>query len=100
MPSGRGLPGSRAVLHTFGAMSSNGKVDCRQCLHFRSAPYEAREDGCYFPGNMEAKQSATYLDEQQLAGDHEKINRRGDCTDFQARAEKLPWWRRLMDVGA
>ena len=81
-------------------MVSSTKVDCRRCVHFRGAPYEARLDGCYFPGNMPAKQSARYLDEQQQAGDHERINRNGDCPDHQARVVKEPWWRRIMDVGA
>ena len=76
------------------------KVACENCVHFRSAPYEARKDGCYLPDNMPAKQSARYLDEQQLAGDHRKINLRGDCPDHEARPVELPWWRTLFRVGA
>ena len=73
---------------------------CQNCQHFRSAPYEARKAGCYFPDNMKSKQSDAFLDEQQLAGDHEKINLRGDCPDYVARELKLPFWRRLWSVGA
>lgn len=60
------------------------KVDCKKCRHFRSAPYEAKKEGCYFPANMPQKQTDAFLDEQQIPGDHRAINRRGDCPDFQA----------------
>ena len=76
------------------------KVDCRNCVHFRSAPYEARLEGCYFPGNMPVKQSARYLDEQQQPGDHERINRNGDCPDYEERAERVPFWQRIFSLGA
>ncbi len=75
--------------------STSGPADCRRCRHFRSAPYEARLEGCYFPDNMVSKQSAGYLDEQQQPGRHDKINRKGDCKDFVARDEAIPFWRRL-----
>jgi len=75
------------------------KRDCRLCKHFRSAPYEARIEGCYFPGNMKSKQGAFYLDEQQIPGKHEVINRRGDCPDYAARPAKLPIWKRLFAEG-
>lgn len=81
-------------------MSRTEKVECSHCVHYRSAPYQARIDGCYFPGNMPGKQSAPYLDEQQLPGDHDKINRKGDCPDYEAREAKAPWWRRILEVGA
>ncbi len=76
------------------------KVVCRECQHFRSAPYEARLEGCYFPKNMVSKQKVAYLDEQQLPGDHEQINRNGDCPDFLARARKPSLWKRLWAMGA
>ena len=75
---------------------SKKKNECKHCSHFRAAPYEAREDGCYFPDNMPSKQSARYLDEQQIAGDHQKINLRGDCKDFEARVQKVSFWQRLL----
>ncbi len=71
------------------------KVHCKNCTHFRFAPYESRLEGCYFPGNMKSKQDAFYLDEQQLPGKHEEINFHGDCADYQARAKKESFWRRL-----
>jgi len=76
-------------------MSTN-KVECKNCKHFRAAPYQARVDGCYFPANMPSKQSATYLDEQQIAGDHEKINLRGDCKDFEAKPARAPFLQWLL----
>ncbi len=72
------------------------KNHCENCVHFRSAPYEAKTAGCYLPSNMPQKQKLACLDEQQLPGDHETINLRGDCPDFSARAVRLPWWKRLL----
>ena len=76
------------------------KVDCRDCIHFRSAPFEARHAGCYLPKNMPVKQKDAYLDEQQLPGNHEKINILGDCPDFQAHEPKLSLWQRILSLGA
>lgn len=81
-------------------MRSKHRVECRNCRFFRSAPYEARVEGCFLPDNMPAKQKAAYLDEQQIPGDHEKINLRGDCPDFQRRAARQAWWRRVLSLGA
>ena len=75
-------------------------VRCVDCVHFRSAPYEAGREGCYLPANMSSKQTAAYLDEQQIPGDHWKINIRGDCADFEPRPERAPLWQRLFDLGA
>ena len=72
------------------------RVECQNCQHFRSAPYEARWAGCYLEKNMPGRQKDAFLDEQQVAGDHEKINIRGDCPDYLARESKLPFWRRLL----
>ncbi len=76
------------------------KADCRTCIHFRSAPYEARIEGCYLEKNMVSKQKAAYLDEQQLPGKHEKINLRGDCPDHEVEPKKLSFWERLFAVSA
>jgi hypothetical protein len=76
------------------------EVHCADCTHFRSAPYEARIEGCYFPGNMPAKQKQDFLDEQQIPGDHRVINRRHDCPDFEARPAKPSFWRRLLSLDA
>jgi hypothetical protein len=81
-------------------MSTPTRVDCRTCKHFRSAPYEARLEGCYLEKNMVSRQKQAFLDEQQQPGNHEKINFHGDCPDYQARARKPSLWRRLWALGA
>lgn len=81
-------------------MGSPAKVDCRRCEHFRSAPYEAKFEGCYLEKNMPSKQKLTCLDEQQLPGNHIKINLRADCPDFLARPQKKSLWQRLLAIGA
>ena len=78
----------------------SNKVDCRRCVFFRSAPYEAKREGCYHPDLMKAKQKDSYLDEQQLPGDHEVINRLGDCEHFSPRMERPSFWRRLFSMQA
>jgi len=70
-------------------------VDCHDCRHFRQAPYEAKRDACYHPEHMNAKQGAAYLDEQQVPGNHEAINLRGDCAEFEARPKPASLWTRL-----
>ena len=79
---------------------SRTKNPCATCRHFRSAPYEAKHAGCYLPKNMAGKQKDAFLDEQQLPGDHEAINRNGDCPDFEAEPSREPFFRRLFKVGA
>ena len=81
-------------------MSSPAKVECRNCSHFRSRPYEARFEGCYLEKNMVSKQKLMSLDEQQLPGNHVKINLRGDCPDYKERAQKPSLWQRLLAIGA
>ncbi|MSR63946.1 MAG: hypothetical protein EXS08_16090 [Planctomycetes bacterium] len=81
-------------------MSSPPKVACQNCVHFRSRPYEAKFEGCYLEKNMPSKQKLLCLDEQQLPGNHVKINLRGDCPDHSARAKKPSLWRRLLAIGA
>jgi hypothetical protein len=81
-------------------MSSSRPADCRTCLHFRSAPYEAKFEGCYLEKNMVSKQKQACLDEQQLPGNHVKLNLRGDCPDYQERAKRPSFWQRLWAVGA
>lgn len=72
------------------------RVECRACRHFRSAPYEARREGCYLEKNMPVRQKDAFLDEQQIPGDHEKINLRGDCPDFEEREGRASLWQRLL----
>lgn len=81
-------------------MSSPTRVDCHDCRHFRSRPYEAKFEGCYLEKNMPSKQKMACLDEQQLPGNHAKINFHGDCPDFAARAKKPSLWQRLWALGA
>ena len=74
------------------------KVDCTDCIHFRSTPYEARIDGCFLAKNMPGRQKDAFLDEQQVPGNHEKINLRGDCPDFEARPREVSFWQRLFSA--
>lgn len=81
-------------------MSQRPNLDCRTCVHFRSAPYETKFEGCYLEKNMVSKQKQLCLDEQQLPGDHRQINRLGDCSDHVARAAKASFWKSLWSLGA
>jgi len=81
-------------------MDTPARADCHRCVHFRAAPYQAKFEGCYLEKNMVSKQKQACLDEQQLPGDHVKINLRGDCPDFQQRAQKPSLWQRLWALGA
>jgi len=76
-------------------MSQTQKATCASCAHFKSAPYEARLEGCYLPENMDSKQSAFYLDEQQLPGNHRILNLGGKCGDYAAKAPKPSLLKRL-----
>ncbi len=67
------------------------KVECRNCVHFREYPYGdgtvwKRKTGCYHPELMVQKQSDGFLKEQQVPGDHEKLNLRGDCAKYEPQA--------------
>jgi len=72
------------------------RVECRDCRYFKSAPYEAPYTGCYHPEFMVSKQKDAFLKQQELPGDHRKINLRGDCPKFEQRARKRSFWRRLL----
>lgn len=76
------------------------KVHCKNCRHFRSAPYEAKKEGCYLPTNMPQKQTDAFLDEQQIPGDHREINRRGDCADFAGRGKSKRFFDWLFSESA
>jgi hypothetical protein len=75
---------------------STPKVNCRDCTHFKQAPYEAARTGCYFPDFMVVKQKDAFLKEQEVPGDHRKLNLRGDCAKVEPRAKKLSIWQRLL----
>ena len=71
-------------------------ANCQTCQHFKSKPYEAPHTGCYHPDNMEVKQKEAYLDQQQLPGDHRKLNLMGDCDKHEERPKKDSFWKRLL----
>jgi hypothetical protein len=63
-------------------------VECKNCRHFRALPGGTvwkRKTGCYHPDNMEQKQSDGFLAEQEIPGNHEQINMRGDCAQYEPR---------------
>lgn len=74
--------------------------DCKDCRHFRQAPYEAAHTGCWHPDHLKVSQKDAFLDEQQKPGDHRRINFRGDCAQFEARPAKPSFWKRLLSMGA
>jgi len=72
------------------------QVHCKDCTHYRSAPWQAKFEGCYHKEHLSQKQKVDYLDEQQLPGDHRLINRLHDCSEHEARQQEEPLWKRLM----
>jgi len=64
------------------------RVDCQDCIHFRTAPYEAPHTGCWHEENLKVSQKEAFLDQQQQPGNHRKINLRGDCAQFEAQPER------------
>ncbi len=74
------------------------KVFCNDCVHFRSAPFEAKREGCYHPKLAKAFQKQAFNDEQMAPGDHHVLNRRGDCEYFEARAKREPLWKRMISA--
>ena len=64
------------------------RADCKACRHFKTAPYQARIDGCFHPDHMKVTQKDAYLSEQETPGNHRVINRRGNCEKFEAMAQK------------
>ena len=73
------------------------QVDCKECCHFKSAPYEARIDGCFHPDHMKVSQKDAYLNEQETPGNHRAINRRGDCATFEGKSQERPFIARLLN---
>ena len=78
------------------AMSEKNRVHCSDCTHFRAAPHQSRISGCFKDTNMTNRQKEACLDEQQIPGDHEKLNLRGDCSEFEAKPVKASLWKRLL----
>lgn len=76
------------------------RVDCKDCIHFRTAPYQAPITGCWHPDNMKATQKEAFLDQQQQPGDHRRINLRGDCAQFEPEPAPPSLWKRFLRLGA
>ena len=72
------------------------QADCKACRHFKSAPYQARINGCYHPDHMKVSQKDAYLSEQETPGDHRAINRRGSCGDFESHPKKRSLLSRIL----
>ncbi len=49
---------------------------------------------------MKVTQKEAFLDQQQQPGDHERINLRGDCAQYEARSAKPSLWQRFLSMGA
>ena len=76
------------------------KVDCKNCAHFKEGPWEATKTGCWHPEHMSTALSAAFNDEQQEPGDHEKINLRGDCAQYQSKDAPMSFWEKFLNWGA
>ena len=74
--------------------------DCNDCVHLRSAPWQAPRTGCYSAEHMKVAQKLACLDQQQTPGDHREINRRGDCPQFETKPAKLGLVGWLLGKGA
>ena len=74
--------------------------DCKNCLHFKEAPYGAAHTGCWHPDNLRVSQKEAFLDQQQLPGDHKARNFSGQCTLFEGRPSGKSLWQRIMSMGA
>lgn len=72
------------------------KVHCEGCAHFKRAPEEAPLTGCWFPDFMQVKQKENFLKQQEVPGDHKKINMRGDCPKWEPRPRKPSLWQKLL----
>jgi hypothetical protein len=72
------------------------RANCDACDHFKSAPYEARIDGCFHPDHMKVTQKDAYLNEQETPGDHRVINRRGDCDKFEPKEQERSLLSRIL----
>ncbi|MFT5475735.1 MAG: hypothetical protein ACI8Y8_001068 [Planctomycetota bacterium] len=76
------------------------KISCSNCVHYRTAPYEAPATGCWHNDNLAVKQKPAYLDQQQSPGDQRVINLRGDCQQHEARPKRRSLLDRLRALGA
>ena len=76
------------------------KVHCKDCAHYKEGPWQATKTGCWHPDNMSTSLSAAFNDEQQEPGDHEAINLRGDCEQYEQKAPRPSFWERFLNWGA
>ena len=76
------------------------RASCKDCVHFREAPYDAPRTGCWHDSHMKVTQKEAFLDEQRQPGDQRRINLRGDCSDFEARPTRRGLWSRMLRRGA
>ena len=72
------------------------QANCDACDHFKSAPYEARIDGCFHPDHMKVSQKDRFLNEQETPGAHRAINRRGDCEQFEPKEQERSFLSRIL----
>lgn len=76
-------------------------VECKDCIHFEERPGDTpwkRKTGCYHPELMEQTQSEAFNREQEIPGDHEKLNLLGDCAKFEARPPRPSIFVRLLEA--
>ncbi len=77
-------------------------VRCEDCLHLHRYEYDEtafkRKTGCYHPDLMDQKQSDGFLKEQEIPGDHVKLNLDGDCPKFEAKPERRSWMARVLQT--
>lgn len=77
-------------------------VRCKDCLHFGVYEYGETafkpKTGCYHPDNMVQKQDDGFLKEQEIPGNHVKLNLDGDCSKFELRPARPSWVARLMQT--
>ncbi len=72
------------------------RVDCENCTHFRTAPYEARLEGCYHPKLAGKNQKKPFNDEQMTPGNHRTLNHNHDCEKHEAKEPRLSLIQRIM----
>ncbi len=73
-------------------------VDCNDCIHFRERPGDTtwkRKTGCFHPDHMQQRQADEFLREQEVPGDHHKINADGNCATFEAREPRPSLLKRI-----
>ena len=73
-------------------------VDCNNCIHFRERPGDTTwklKTGCFHPDHMQQSQQDEFLKEQEIPGDHTRINADGACAQFEARERQASLFKRI-----